>query len=322
VRKGRSSGSVLLWGGVALSLLVQASPVLAGFDLVVDPSGVVPITFQTISANTFACAKNESCFTGNGNRRVMRFGNAIANRGNADIIIGTPPPDGESDAIFHWDTCHQHHHLTQIMKYELLNANGVVSVGRKINFCMADSRPWDPNAPPSAHTCSGIQGITRGWEDVYSPGLDCQWLDITGLPDGTYTLRLTVDPTNKYAEDDETNNVTTRVVVLQATVGVDEDTASARPTLTLVGRRPDWGSEAVEFTTGNESGRVTLSVYDVAGRERRVLLDQDEAAQMSEYVPWRGLDQSGRLLPSGVYYVRLRLPHASITRPVLILSGS
>jgi hypothetical protein len=311
-----------LWGGIVFSALALSQPARAGFDLWVDPSAVVPISFQTLTRSSFPCAVNESCFTGNSStRRVMRFGNSIVNRGDADIIIGTPPPNGVSDATFHWDTCHEHHHLTQIMKFELIDGNGVVAAGRKINFCMADSRPWALNAPPSAHTCSGIQGITRGWADVYSAGLDCQWIDITGVPDGTYTLRLTVDPLNKYAEDDETNNVTTRVVVLQQNVGVDEDPQAAMPTLHLVGTRPDWGAEAVEFTTGGVSGRVTLAVYDVTGRQRRVLLDQDEPAQAEEYIPWRGLDQSGRLLPSGVYFVRLRLPEGSITRPVLILGG-
>src|SRR5207249_8772546 len=38
------------------------------------------------------------------------------------------------------------------------------------------------------------------------------WIDITGLPGGTYILELEVDPENRIAESDESNNIT-RVLV-------------------------------------------------------------------------------------------------------------
>ncbi|MBI1795775.1 MAG: hypothetical protein HY076_03640 [Candidatus Eisenbacteria bacterium] len=307
---------------IGAGALLAAHTAHAGVDLWVDPAGVVPIRYETLNTDQYPCAYAESCLAQLGVRRVMRFGNAIVNRGNTDLVIGVAPPDGDSDSLFHWDTCHQHHHLKQIMEYELLDATGTVAVGRKINFCMADTRPWAPNAPPSTHFCNGLQGLTAGWADVYGSGLDCQWLDITGLPNGTYTLRLTVDPLNAYAEDDENNNVTTRVVVLGDPVSVEQDTAASKPSLHTVAMRPDWGAEAVTFTVGADAGRATLSVYDVTGRERRTLFDSEEAVGASEYVPWRGLDQSGRHLPSGVYYVRLKLPNTILTRAVLIVRTS
>src|SRR5262245_37681974 len=318
--EGRVSPPVLKWGGIFLCLIACAIPARAGVDLWVDPAAVVPISFQTISSSTFACAVAESCLSDQTtNRRVMRFGNMIVNLGDTDLNVGTPPPFGQSDDLFHWDTCHGHHHLKQIMRYELLNSSGVVTVGRKQNFCMADTKPWAPNAPPPAHTCTTVQGLTRGWADLYDPDLDCQWLDITGLPNGVYTLRLTVDPTNAYAEDNETNNVTTRVVVLEATTGVETPAPVAG--FRLVNARPTWGAEAVNFSMGSASGRAKLAVYDVTGAERRTLLDQEEPAGATEYVQWRGLDQSGRLLPSGVYYVRLRIPGATFSKAVLIIAG-
>jgi len=210
--------------------------------------------------------------------------------------------------------------VKQIMRYELLDGTGVVAIGRKQNFCMADTRPYVANPPPAAHNCNTVQGLTHGWADLYDPDLDCQWLDVTGLPNGQYTLRLTVDPTNAYAEDNENNNVTTRLVVLQNPVGYEVDPIAQMPTMRIINARPEWGAEAIHFTTGKESGRVTLSVFDVRGAERRTLLDQEEEAGASEYVQWRGTDQSGNVLPSGIYYVRLKLPAGSMTRPVLILS--
>jgi len=49
--------------------------------------------------------------------------------------------------------------------------------------------------------------ISAGYSDVYSASLDDQWIDVTGLADGTYWLQITADPTNRILESDETNNV-------------------------------------------------------------------------------------------------------------------
>src|SRR5262249_31641191 len=63
------------------------------------------------------------------------------------------------------------------------------------------------------YTCD-FQGITAGCADVYSFDLGCQYLDVTGVPDGNYTLRVTVDPFGRIPELDETNNVATLAVTL------------------------------------------------------------------------------------------------------------
>jgi len=55
------------------------------------------------------------------------------------------------------------------------------------------------------------QGISVGWEDVYTADLDCQWVDITDIPLGSYWLYLEVNPvingTRLFAESDYANNV-------------------------------------------------------------------------------------------------------------------
>ena len=39
-----------------------------------------------------------------------------------------------------------------------------------------------------------FQGLSAGWADVYSSDLDCQWLDVTGVPEGDYLLRMEEAP--------------------------------------------------------------------------------------------------------------------------------
>jgi lysyl oxidase-like protein 2/3/4 len=60
-------------------------------------------------------------------------------------------------------------------------------------------------APTHGYSCAN-QGISRGWADSYTRGLPCQWIDITDLSPGAYSLRVVVNPLNKIAESDTTNN--------------------------------------------------------------------------------------------------------------------
>jgi hypothetical protein len=51
-------------------------------------------------------------------------------------------------------------------------------------------------------------GISIGWGDEYEWYLAWQWVDITGLPGGTYTIRSKVDPYSFFLEENEGNNCT------------------------------------------------------------------------------------------------------------------
>jgi hypothetical protein len=49
-------------------------------------------------------------------------------------------------------------------------------------------------------------GISRGWYDFYQSGLSDQYVDVAGLPDGTYELVASADPLGTLQELDETDN--------------------------------------------------------------------------------------------------------------------
>ncbi|MCI0349529.1 MAG: hypothetical protein L0Z53_08900, partial [Acidobacteriales bacterium] len=154
------------------------------------------------------CALNEGCGTC-ATRRVLRFDTETRNIGQADLILGEP----NNNPLFVYDPCHGHHHFTGFAEYRLLDTNGVqVAAGHKIGFCLLDYWRWDANAAPEDVYGCYYQGIQRGWADIYHSSLPCQWVDITGLPGGTYILELEVDPQNRIAEADENNNIA-RVMV-------------------------------------------------------------------------------------------------------------
>ena len=43
----------------------------------------------------------------------------------------------------------------------------------------------------------GDQGITAGCKDIYYYNIDCQWIDVTELPLGTYTFKMAINPEYK-----------------------------------------------------------------------------------------------------------------------------
>jgi hypothetical protein len=74
-------------------------------------------------------------------------------------------------------------------------------VGLKQAFCWLDSQRVYGSLPPR-YNC-GNQGITAGWSDIYGRSLDCQWVDITGLPAGNYQLRVSVNDTQTIVQESD-----------------------------------------------------------------------------------------------------------------------
>jgi hypothetical protein len=121
-------------------------------------------------------------------------------------------------------TPYGHLYLPGIAQYNLrtvLEANGVgpiVSSHDKISYGLVDSTDYDtdlPNAPNSRvyfSTSAPYLGVSVGWIDLYGRNFPGQWVEATGLADGTYWLEVIFDPYNRIQESDETNN-TTRIMV-------------------------------------------------------------------------------------------------------------
>ncbi len=149
---------------------------------------------------TDACLVGEACVQGFGNRQVVRFTTWIDNIGNQDYYIGSP---SQGTGQFEWDPCHNHYHYEGYAEYVLFDPNGfeMPQIGFKNGFCVLDLTC--PNGGSAKYTC-GNMGISSGCADYYSSSLQCQWVDITDVPAGTYTLVMRVnwdqapDANNRY----------------------------------------------------------------------------------------------------------------------------
>ncbi|MBM3427708.1 MAG: T9SS type A sorting domain-containing protein [Bacteroidetes bacterium] len=156
-----------------------------GPDLSVDGNLLFNSTYQTTLNGTDACLVSEGCLQGLGTREIVRFSTRIDNVGNQDYFIGVPSANNEQ---FVWDLCHNHYHYAGYAEYELYDDAGnlMPEVGFKNGFCVLDLGC----VTGIAKFGCGNMGITVGCYDIYSSALQCQWVDVTDVPAGTYHLVL------------------------------------------------------------------------------------------------------------------------------------
>lgn len=150
------------------------------------------------------CALMERCVNAPGWRRVLLFDTVTPNRGTSDLFMGVPADNAER---FEYSACHDHYHFDGYAAYELRRADeSVAARGHKQAFCLMDSTPFPDGPEDGVHYVCENQGIQRGWQDVYGSYLDCQWVDVTDVAPGAYTLRVAVNTDRALNERDYSNN--------------------------------------------------------------------------------------------------------------------
>lgn len=224
-----------LFGGLHLGAWIFSAYFLSWFDIAHSshlkswnkdkgPADLVVLADKIrdsirITQNKFGasdCAVVEECVGGLGERRLLRFDAYITNIGLSDFVMGLE----EVKPV--WSPCHQHFHGPDTAKYfvehHLKDSNNntlqIIRRGHKQGYCYIDSTninssysgKFDCGSPH--FTMQLTQGITAGWSDIYDSNTDCQWIDITNLPSGNYSLQVSVNPKGIYYQDEDlTNNL-------------------------------------------------------------------------------------------------------------------
>jgi len=186
-----------------------------------------------------------------GTQKQLRFSTTIVNVGSGQFEVTGRRPDTNTTemtttqrifdsvgdyrdrsttaTLFYSGDGHDHWHVKDLEDYELfqLDASGnvvepaVVEEGSKMGFCFFDNADYGSPEPEYYRGCEGgnpgaikvTMGLSRGWGDTYGANTVGQYLDITGLADGSYRLRVmadgdSADGFDRFLESDETNNST------------------------------------------------------------------------------------------------------------------
>ena len=246
----------------SLSLAVAAAFVIGSLL----PSGVVAAT-DRLPDLRMAPLANFYTETSGGERR-LRFRTIMTNEGTGPLEVrGTRDTLSQThlrtrQAIFNTDggvrfvdsralmeyavDGHDHWHIQGVMLYQMWSADGVTRRGTKVGFCFLDSYRYNlgmPGAPQSQvypeHLCgdrgdlTNRMGLSVGWGDDYPANFAYQWIDISTLPPGDYTVQARADEANWYVEASETNNCAWARVRIGASNGAVPILASGRDCRTV-----------------------------------------------------------------------------------------
>jgi hypothetical protein len=194
--------------------LTNNSKPYSNVDLILDKAKFLnSIYFEDRTFDRTGCAFEEGIIDEVGPRKLLRFATQIHNIGSEDFVLGDPTSD-QNKELFQWSACHGHFHLEGWSDYVLLNKEGnVVGIGHKQGFCIRDSYRYG-GRQTMLYSCDN-QGLSADWGDLYENNIDGQWIDITGIAPGDYTLKLTVNPYRRFAEANFDNNSVQTIVNLK-----------------------------------------------------------------------------------------------------------
>lgn len=124
---------------------------------------------------------------------------------------------------------HDHWHFLDFASYELVKPDGsLVTTSGKQSWCLVPTDPvdlsvpgaaWRPEATGLDSACGDRSALwlrevlPAGWGDTYSQ-YQTQAFNLTGVPNGTYKIKITVNPNGNLHERTTANNVSYRTVVL------------------------------------------------------------------------------------------------------------
>jgi Peptidase family M28/FlgD Ig-like domain len=166
------------------------------------------------------------------------------------------------------------------------------------------------------------------------PGSEVGFLFQSNDPDSSYHLQPCATYTDHGAyrtaywgiplyhlTDASANDAITAVLTFFgefATTGAPESVVSLPLTLGHGRPNPFRGETEISFTVPNGAGRLSLTVYDLAGRRVRDLVSGAVPAGWHS-VRWDGVNDEGHRVAAGVYFTRLQNGNERLTRKLVLL---
>jgi hypothetical protein len=163
-------------------------------DLVVDlPTEALALSYRNVEISEDDCDLFEGCVGGTGSRSLVEISFTLRNQGEAALELGRP----FENPLYYPSFCQDAYVIDGFFAAEILDADGdVVASGRLSTSCIAGS--------DGDYTCRA-QGLSPD-EASAQPIGRCDFLDITGLGGGDYTLVVTANADHAVRESDYDNN--------------------------------------------------------------------------------------------------------------------
>lgn len=252
---------------------------------------------------------------------------AVANGGNGRLVnvVVTVIGESGSDATFRTDrwAFTRQTGSVQGLVWEDLDGDGLVDAGEPpiedVTVALVDLRTgWTAtDFTNSAGTYAFLDLAAGSYEIRVDPGSLPAGHEPSFDPDGTMTPHLFALP----VECDEAVLSGDFGYVPETSVvgGSGSGTTGAAAGLLLGQNEPNpfHPRTTISFEL-REAGRTELTVFDVAGREIRILQSGQLSAGRHDVV-WDGRDAAGRAVSEGVYYYRLRTEDGESTRRMTVL---
>lgn len=181
----------------------QAVPADNDIDLAIAPESIRPqVQIREYKAADEAevvdkCAKV-------GVRRLLAVDFDVYNMGKEDLVLGEDymsPWSAYSTAEMWW-------RFIGFWRIEMRNAQGqiVAFVEPPMIPSFSGTRRWNPQGSSVKRFNFDHQGLRGGWMQKVQSYWACQFIDITDIPPGDYSVDVVVDPWNRIPETREDNN--------------------------------------------------------------------------------------------------------------------
>jgi hypothetical protein len=240
----------------------------------------------------------------NGLQFRLGFRSAVSNVGKGPLIVTGSRPDARSpmradqlvklsngalrtyrDILrmrYVYTPTHNHFHVLHFDRYSLRTLSGRrVRPDQKTGFCLGDREEASlarlnpaPYYGPLTGECDRghpealrvLEGLTPGWLDDYGPQLEGQYIDITGLPAGQYSLVHQANADGRIREHDRHNDVASALIRVRWPNGPGQSpvvgmirTCVGRATCRVPKARGSVAPTRVPVLTAAETARFRLS---------------------------------------------------------------
>jgi hypothetical protein len=164
------------------------------------------VHLQTLDFAEDSCEYLDGCLGGTGTRRLLRFPVLLPNVGGDPFHVGS---SASEPSRFEYSACEARDVVANAVTYRLLDGDGAeVGTAHSPPLALADEF-MEVDYPAQSEYPEGgdDMGISGGWATLRDSARGCQWIDVTDVEPGDYTLEIHFNPDQIFEEDSYDNNL-------------------------------------------------------------------------------------------------------------------